>query len=238
MKRSVGYLLGVAIAVLAAPAIVTSAFAADVAPVRPQGAPVYQAPPQAFDWSGFYLGLNGGYVFGRSSWSDPFVGGDSGRFNTDGGTIGGQIGYNWQIGRTVLGLESDINWARLSGSASPGGVCATNGGGECRTEQSWFGTTRGRVGYAFGNFLPYVTGGLAYGDVKAVQPNGTQSATKAGWAAGGGLEVSLTKSWTAKAEYLHLDLGTATFMGAASGTNSLNVPITDDILRAGLNYRW
>ena len=234
MKRSLVLLLGVAITAFAAPA-----FAADaVAPVRPQGAPIYQAPTPVYDWSGFYLGVNGGYAFGRSSWSDPFAGGDSGRFNTKGGLIGGQIGYNWQVGRTVLGLESDINWARVSGSAANGGVCAINGGGACRTEQNWFGTTRARIGYAFGNFLPYVTGGLAYGDVNAVQANGSQRDTRAGWTAGGGLEVGLTKSWTAKAEYLHLDLGTATFMGAASGTNSLKVSITDDILRAGLNYRW
>jgi len=233
MKRSVVLLLGVAVTAFAAPA-----FAADVPPARPQGAPVYQAPPPVYDWSGFYLGLNGGYAFGRSSWSDPLAGSDSGRFDTSGGLIGGQIGYNWQVGRTVLGLESDINWAKLSGSTANGSVCATNGGGECRTEQNWFGTTRGRIGYAFGNFMPYVTGGLAYGDVKAVQANGSQRDTKAGWTAGGGLEVGLTKSWTAKAEYLHLDLGTATFMGAASGTNTLNVPITDNILRAGLNYRW
>lgn len=233
MKRSVVLLLGVAMTAFAAPA-----FAADVAPVRPQGAPIYQAPSPVYDWSGLYLGLNGGYAFGRSSWSDPLAGGGSDRFTTNGGLIGGQIGYNWQVGRTVLGLESDINWANLSGSTANGGVCALNGGGECRTEQNWFGTTRARIGYAFGNFLPYVTGGLAYGDVKAAQANGSQRDTRAGWTAGGGLEVGLTKSWTAKAEYLHLDLGTATFMGAASGTNSLNVPITEDILRAGLNYRW
>lgn len=233
MKRSV-LLLAAFASMLAAPA-----FAADVAPrVRPQGAPVYQAPPQSFDWSGFYLGLNGGYALGRSSWNDPAAGGDSGRFNTNGGLLGGQIGYNWQTGNTVIGLESDINWAKLSGSAANGGVCATNGGGECRTEQSWFGTTRARLGYSFANIMPYVTGGLAYGNIKAVQPTGTQSDVKTGWTAGGGVEYGINRNWSAKAEYLHIDLGTATFMGAASGTNTLNVPITEDILRAGLNYRW
>jgi outer membrane immunogenic protein len=234
MKRSSLLMAGIAaLSVLSAPAL-----GADVAPTRPQGAPVYQAPPPVYDWNGFYLGLSGGYGFGRSSWSDPLAGGDSGRFDTRGGLLGGQVGYNWQTGRTVIGLETDLNWANLNGTASGPGVCTLNGGGECRTEQSWFGTTRARIGYAFGNFLPYVTGGLAYGDIKAVQPTGTQRDTRTGWTAGGGLEVGLTKSWTAKAEYLHLDLGTATFMGAASGTNTLNVPITEDILRAGLNYRW
>ncbi|MFA6265754.1 MAG: outer membrane protein [Pseudolabrys sp.] len=223
----------VALSVLSAPA-----FAADVA-ARPQAAPVYKAPAaQAFDWSGFYLGLNGGYALGRSSWDDPAVGAGSGKFDTRGALIGGQVGYNWQTGNTVFGLESDIDWANLNGTASTGGVCATNGGGECRTEQSWFGTTRARLGYSFGNILPYVTGGLAYGDIKAVQPTGTSRDTKAGWTAGGGVEYGITKNWSAKAEYLHIDLGTATFMGAASGTNTLSVPITEDIVRAGLNYHW
>jgi len=234
MKRSCALVFGLAaLSMLSAPA-----FAADVAP-RPQAAPVYKAPPaQAFDWSGFYLGLNGGYAFGRSSWDDPAVGAGSGKFNTRGGLLGGQVGYNWQTGNTVLGVESDINWANLNGAASTGGVCATNGGGECRTEQSWLGTTRMRLGYSFGNILPYVTGGLAYGDIKAVQPTGTSRETKAGWTAGGGVEYGFTRNWSAKAEYLHIDLGTATFMGAASGTNTLKTPITEDILRAGLNYHW
>jgi len=222
-----------AMSLLSAPAL-----AADVAPRAPQAAPVYQAPLQGFNWSGFYLGLSGGYGLGRSSWTDPLAGGSSGNFDTKGGVLGGQVGYNWQTGNIVLGLESDLNWANLNGTSASAGVCTLNGGGECRTEQSWFGTTRARLGYSFGNIMPYVTGGVAYGDIKAVQPTGTQRDTRAGWTAGGGVEYGISKNWSAKAEYLHLDLGTATFMGAASGTNTLNVPITEDILRAGLNYRW
>ena len=233
MKFSAILLAGVVAAALSAPAL-----AADMPP-QAQVSPVYKAPPpQAFDWRGFYLGINGGYALGRSSWSDPAVGGDSGKFDVNGGLLGGQIGYNWQLGNTVIGLESDIDWAKLSGSTAAGGVCATDGGGTCRTEQSWFGTTRARLGYAFGSILPYITGGLAYGDIKAVQPGVTSRDTKAGWTAGAGVEYGFTKNWSAKAEYLHIDLGTATFMGAASGTNTLKAPITEDILRAGLNYHW
>lgn len=233
MRLSTILLAGVVAAALSAPAL-----AADMPP-QAQASPVYKAPPpQAFDWRGFYLGLNGGYGLGRSGWSDPAVGGDSGKFDVNGGLLGGQIGYNWQMGSTVLGLESDLDWAKLSGSTGSGGVCATDGGGTCRTEQSWFGTTRARLGYAFGSFLPYVTGGLAYGDIKAVQPGVTSRDTKAGWTAGAGVEYGFTRNWSAKAEYLHIDLGTATFMGAASGTSTLKTPITEDILRAGLNYHW
>ncbi len=236
MKRS----LFIAIAALSVAAAAGTAQAADVQP-RPTATPVYKAlPPQLeqFDWSGFYLGINGGYGFGRSSWSDPAAGADSGKFDVKGGLLGGQIGYNWQVGKTVIGAESDIDWAHLSGSAASGGVCASNGGGQCQTKQSWLGTTRARLGYAFDRFMPYITGGLAYGNIKAVQPNGTSTDTKAGWTVGGGVEYGITKNWSAKAEYLHIDLGTATFMGAASGTNTLSSPITEDLVRAGINYHW
>jgi outer membrane immunogenic protein len=84
----------------------------------------------------------------------------------------------------------------------------------------------------------YITGGIAYGDIRADQANGSSSTTKTGWTAGGGVEYGISPNWSAKLEYLHIDLGTATFMGAASGTPTLKVPITDDIVRAGLNYRW
>lgn len=232
MNRSLSFAFGVVFAVAGA----IAAQAADV----PRAAPIYKAQPaaQAYDWTGFYLGINGGYGFGRSSWSDPAAGGNSGRFDTSGGTLGGQIGYNWQTGPMVLGLETDMNWINAKGSSSAGGVCLTDGAGQCRTSQNWLGTTRARVGYAFDRWLPYLTGGVAYGDIRADQANGASSTTKTGWTAGGGVEYGIDRNWSAKLEYLHVDLGTATFMGAASGTPTLRVPITDDIVRAGLNYRW
>jgi outer membrane immunogenic protein len=239
MKRSFSC-VAVALVAIGMAGIATSAFAADVAP---RVAPVYKAPAfvpesRSFDWSGFYLGINGGYGFGRTSWSDPLVGAASGNFSNKGGLLGGQVGYNWQTGKTVLGIESDLNWANLKGSSAAGGVCATDGGGQCETQQSWLGSTRARLGYAIGRFLPFVTGGVAYGDVKAVQPTGTSSSTRAGWTAGGGVEYGISRNWSAKLEYQYLDLGTATFMGAASGTPTLSVPVTDNIVRAGLNYHW
>ena len=228
--------------VIAPVSVVTSVLSAQAADLGTRSNPpsFYKAPSELpYNWTGFYTGLNGSYAWGRSGWSDPAVGADSGRFKTSGGLVGGQIGYNWQTGALVLGIETDADWMNVKGStAGVGGVCAADGGGQCQTQQSWMGTTRARVGYAFDRWLPYVTGGVAYGNVQAVQPNGTSTNTNVGWTAGGGLEYAFDRNWSAKVEYLHVDLGTATFMGAASGTSSLAVPITNEIVRAGINYHW
>ena len=216
------------------------ALAAAGAPATAADLPVKARPrPPVFSWTGFYAGINGGYAWGQSSWSDPVAGANSGIFDTSGGLVGGQLGYNWQTGAFVLGVETDADWLNVKGStAGTGGVCASDGGGACKTQQNWLGTTRARVGYAFDRWLPYITGGAAYGDIQAVQPTGTASNTNVGWTAGGGVEYGFNRNWSAKLEYLHIDLGTATFMGAASKTNSLNVPVTDDLVRAGINYHW
>jgi outer membrane immunogenic protein len=235
MKRCLS--VGFAVAYLAATAM--SAQAADVtAPSNSQS--FYKAPSEVpFSWTGFYAGINGGYTWGRSSWSDPAVGATSGNFNTSGGLIGGQLGYNWQTGSVVLGIESDADWMSVKGSTTGlGGVCLADGGGQCQTQQSWVGTTRARVGYAFDHWLPYVTGGVAYGNIQAVQSTGTSSNTNVGWTAGAGVEYAFNRNWSAKLEYLHVDLGTATFMGAASGTPTLAVPVTDELVRAGINFHW
>ena len=230
MDRKVSLGIALACVVLGA----ASAHASDL-PAR-SSPPPWQAP---FSWTGFYAGINGGYAWGQSSWSDPAVGANSGNFDTSGGLLGGQLGYNWQTGPVVLGVETDMDWLNAKGStAGLGGVCAVDGGGLCQTQQNWLGTTRARVGYAFDRWLPYVTGGVAYGDIQAVQPTGTTSATNAGWTAGAGLEYGINRNWSAKVEYLHIDLGTATFMGAASKTQTLAAPVTDELVRAGVNYHW
>jgi outer membrane immunogenic protein len=234
MKRHLA--IGIALTCLVAGA--TGAAASDL-PARsnPPPSTVVVQPP--FSWTGFYAGINGGYAWGQSSWSDPAVGANSGNFGTSGGLVGGQLGYNWQTGPFVLGVETDADWLNAKGStAGPGGVCASDGGGMCRTQQSWLGTTRARFGYSFDRWLPYITGGVAYGNIQAVQPTGTTSSTNAGWTAGGGVEYGINRNWSAKLEYLHVDLGTASFMGAASGTNTLAVPVTNDLVRAGINYHW
>jgi outer membrane immunogenic protein len=212
-----------------------AARAADI-PVKAPAVPVDANAP--FSWTGLYLGINGGYAWGSSSWDDAAIGLGSGNFGVNGGLVGGQLGYNWQHGPLVLGVETDADWLNASGSLAGGGICTVVGGGACQTSQSWIGTTRGRIGYAFGRWMPYVTAGAAYGDIKVTDAFGSQSATQLGWSAGGGLEVGFLGNWSAKLEFLHLDLGTASFFDAASGGKTLSVPVKDDLVRAGISYHW
>jgi outer membrane immunogenic protein len=234
MKRSLS--LGIAVACIFTGAI--SAHAADL-PARTNPPAYNPPPPLTFSWTGPYFGINGGYAWGRSSWSDPVVGADSGKFGTTGGLVGGQLGYNWQTGVGVIGIETDGDWLNVKGStAGPGGVCLTNGGGTCETQQNWVGTTRIRLGYALDRWMPYATGGIAYGNIEAVQPNGTANQSNVGWTAGAGVELALDRNWSARVEYLHIDLGNINFTGFASGTSTLAIPATNDLVRAGINYRF
>ena len=198
-------------------------------------APLYKAPPselsQAYNWTGFYLGLNGGGGWGNSHWQG--VGG----FNMSGGEVGGTAGYNLQLGKTVFGVEGDIDWSGLRGSTT-NPACAGGAGGSCSTSGTWLSTVRGRIGYAFDGFLPYVTGGLAAGNIRAATPGFPGgSDTNAGWTLGGGVEVALPGNWSAKAEYLHVDLGDFN-CGAACGAASENVSLHDNVFRAGVNYHF
>ena len=195
-------------------------------------APIYKAPPAvpvpAYNWSGFYLGVNGGGAWGTSNWSAV-----SNSFNLSGGQVGGTAGMNWQTGRAVFGLEGDVDWSGVRGTAAPA-LCPG-----CATNNDWLATVRGRAGYAFDRFMPFVTGGLAVGDIRATAPGAAGgSQTNAGWTVGGGLEFALTNNLTAKAEYLHVDLGNMNCgfsCGVASGNS---VSVREDIVRGGINYRF
>lgn len=223
MKRMVLAGLGV----LAMFAAVGSANAADM-PRRAAPAPVYKAPAYApYNWTGFYAGVNAGYGWGDSSFSG--VGGTGG-FDVDGGLIGGQLGYNWQMGRAVFGLETDLDWSNVKGSAACGVV-------NCETKNTWLGTTRGRIGYAFDRVMPYITGGAAYGNVKASSALGSADDTRFGWTLGAGAEFAIAGPWTAKVEYLYADLGDFT-CNTCTATPPANVEYKTNIVRAGLNYRF
>jgi outer membrane immunogenic protein len=174
----------------------------------------------AYNWTGFYLGINGGGAFG---------GGTGFGARASGGLVGGTAGYNWQAGQAVFGLETDLDWTNIKGTGT-----SVIAGTPVETKNSYLGTVRGRVGYAWDRVLAYVTGGLAYGDVKSNAAFGSASQTKAGYALGGGLEFAVAGPWTAKVEYLYVDLG-----------NGPSLPITGEssrfktnIVRAGLNYRF
>jgi outer membrane immunogenic protein len=203
---------------------IASASAADI--VRPRHEMPVKAPayvPPLYDWTGFYVGINGGYGFGRSGFLAPSP---SSGFNVDGGMVGGTVGYNYQINQAVLGIEGDMDADWAKGSTTCAGV-------SCTVKNEWLSTLRGRLGYAAGRFMPYVTGGAAFGDIKDTIPGtGSASETKVGWTAGGGVEAKLTGPWSAKLEYLHVDLGSgASIAGSEASYHT-------DIVRAGLNYKF
>jgi outer membrane immunogenic protein len=227
MKR---FFLGTG-AVLALAAATAPASAADLPRPQPVVKAPVVAPLAAYDWTGFHIGVNGGGAWGRSSFDG--LTGTADHFNTSGWLAGATAGYNLQYGHVVFGLEGDIDWTNIDGSAACVGGFAT-----CQTQNDWLGTARGRLGYAFDRFLPYVTGGLAAGDIKANVPGfGSASTTNAGWTVGGGLEVALGANWSAKAEYLHVDLGSLNCGTACTGTTS-NVDFTTNVVRGGVNFRF
>jgi outer membrane immunogenic protein len=214
---------------LAASAIVAAwpAAAADLSV-----APLYKAPPPqatpVYNWTGFYLGVNGGGGWGHSWWQSP-----STTIDLSGAQLGGTAGYNMQFGNAVLGVEGDLDWSNLKGTS--GAVLCPG----CSTSDSWLSTVRGRAGYAFGGVLPYVTGGLAVGDIRASAPGfAGASTTNTGWTLGGGIEIALPGNWTAKAEYLHADLGKFNCGTGCGPSPTNNVSLHDDVVRAGLNYRF
>jgi outer membrane immunogenic protein len=216
------------LALAAVAALTGSAAAADLS--QPAPAPYYKAPVYApvYNWSGFYIGINGGGGWGTSNWTS------AGGLNTSGGLVGGTVGYNYQLNQVVLGVEGDIDWADISGNKTAAGLCAFG----CTTKDSWLSTVRGRVGYAADRFMPYVTGGLALGDIQASLPGfAGGNATNAGWTIGGGIEFAIAGHWTAKAEYLYVDLGNFN-CGLACGAATQNVSFTANLLRGGINYRF
>lgn len=208
-------------------------FAANAADLYspPPAAPYYSpAVSSAFNFSGFYLGANAGYLWGDSYIFESVPLGDqSATFSRDGFIGGGQLGYNFQTGPWVLGAEADIQYSDSSGSV--GGICAP---GTCAADLKWFGTVRARAGYAFDSLLVYATGGWAYGKVDTSAPGISSSETlTGGWAAGGGLEWGFAPNWTARAEYLYMDLGRS---DSGAPFNIGGEFKKNNIFRVGVNY--
>ncbi len=261
----------------------TGALAADLPARTYTKAPVYVDP--GYNWSGFYVGLNGGYSWGNASntiaTTVPLAAGSQ---HMDGWVFGGQIGYNWQYDKSwVFGLEGDIDATGQRGTALfgpsttvvtvvplPGAAAlptvttTTTATGSLEEKLSWLSTFRGRIGVLpTDRVLLYITGGLAVGEVKSTAgasvttttalsfgtPPGpatvaalaASSSTRAGWTLGAGVEGAIGGNWTARLEYLYVDLGTVnnTFAGAAAFAPIVaSAHVTDNILRAGVNYRF
>jgi outer membrane immunogenic protein len=199
----------------------------------------------ATNWSGIYIGVNGGYTFGGSKWSDSVTGNSSGSFGTSGFVFGGTVGANYQVGSLVFGGEGDGDFADASGFGTFTAMSLCAGG--CLTKNTWLSTARGRVGYAFDRYLVYATAGAAFGDIRANFSNGPISrSTEAGWTVGAGIEVALGRNWSAKAEYLfvHLADGSCTTACTIANPNgpalipNVAVKFDESVVRAGLSYKF
>ena len=219
----------VVFAFVALAAMTAIAAAADLARRAP--APYYPAQPaivQIYNWTGFYIGINGGGGFGSSNWDS------TGSRDVSGGLIGGTAGYNYQFGQVVAGIEGDIDWSGINGSTT--NLCPPG----CQTSNTWLATVRGRLGYAADRFMPYITGGAAFGNIKASVPGFAQtSSDNSGWTIGAGLEAAFAPNWTAKVEYLYVNLGSFNCgLNCGGGLATDNVSFHANLLRAGVNYKF
>jgi outer membrane immunogenic protein len=208
-----------------------SASAADLA-----ARPYTKAPPMVaaiYDWTGFYIGVNGGGGWSHSSWTANGVG--DGSHDANGGTVGGQIGYRWQTGQIVWGVEGQGNWADLSGSHI-GTFSAFND----HSKIDSFGLITGQVGYAFNNVLLYVKGGAAVADVKNSTFDGfntfANNDTRWGGTVGAGVEYGFAPGFSLGFEYDHLFLGRTSFVTAFGDTFSAKNDV--DLFTARLNYKF
>jgi outer membrane immunogenic protein len=211
-------------------ALALSSFAASAADYRPTPYASPYAP--YFSWTGFYVGANGGFGWGNSRWDFP--GGTTEDFRVSGRSVGLTAGYNHQFGAVVVGVEGDLNWTDIRGNT------IANCGATCFTDNTWLTTVRGRVGYAADRLLPYLTAGAAIGNVKGhlgILPE--QSDQRVGWTVGAGAEFAFFGNWSAKAEFLYVNLDNFTCGAASCGAPSpTQVKFDAGILRAGVNYRF
>lgn len=264
MKRAV--VIGIsALAVIAAAG---QAIAADMYVPAPTGG-YKDAYVPVETWTGFYAGINGGYGWSATDskltatgngfapcpgnvevCTPPSVANSGAKsFGAAGGFGGGQIGYNLQRDRLVFGVEADIQGAAIDGSGTVS-LANVNASATGKNNLDWFGTVRGRVGYAAGTTLLYFTGGLAYGGVHdsltltpAAGASSTVSrdGTNTGYVLGGGVEHLLNPSWSVKAEYQYIDLGSDKLSATAgnpgyTASAALDAEHVYNTVRLGLNY--
>lgn len=198
------------------------------------GASTIYSSSSAFNWTGFYAGVNGGYGWGTLT-RENIGGGAEREDNTDGFNLGGQVGYNMDMGGFVVGAEADLSWTNLAFSQP------VVGGGEFKSGIDAFGTLRARGGMTFGQVMPYATLGVAWGrGTSSITDNNnvitSQSNNHVGWTAGVGLEAAATENITFKAEYLYVDLGTQNY--GLPGTAANEATQRFSVIRAGVNYKF
>jgi outer membrane immunogenic protein len=226
------------LAFCAALALTVGARAADLTgdSARDKGPALY-APPPAFSWTGFYVGATAGGNFGRQTLNGPYGGWSA---NSGGFVGGGVAGFNYQMpdSNVVLGGEADLQGSTLR--ADYGALATPAETLRSTSRLDWWGSARARLGLSFGNVLPFVTGGFAYGDAHDQITLGANNfgagGVRTGWTAGAGVEYALTRNLTAKAEYLYTDLGTVSTPLGSAGAAHMRTAF--HAVRAGLNWKF
>jgi outer membrane immunogenic protein len=217
--------------------LISAVFLAAIAFAAPSSA----AAPAPYNWTGVYVGINGSYGWGTENWQYPQFG-DNANQSLSGGMVGGTLGWNFlQTGPFVFGLEGDFDWADINGSR----VCP-NTTYQCYANISDFGTLRGRAGYAvMGNhLLLFGTAGTAGALVKSSYTGSPlvsgASHMNWGWTVGAGAEYAFADtpigSFTAKLEYLYVDLGNHQITDSAAENLQTHPQIS--MVRAGVNYKF
>lgn len=241
----------------------------------PRKMPVKAMPVAApLSWTGFYVGAHAGGGWGNNNWSDfidPVFGtstpGPDANYRVSGALAGGQIGYNWQTGWTVFGIEADASWANIKGSGNNSPQLAGNGClnfsdyNGCTSKIEALGTITGRVGAAFDHALFYVKGGGAWAVTKhtasayfaTLDPgfnlikndvSGNTNQTRWGWTIGAGVEYAFAANWSLKAEYNYINLGSErvnfTYVPNPDLTSAAsgNAEQILHVAKAGINYRF
>jgi outer membrane immunogenic protein len=202
----------IALGAVALISAVSSVQAADL-PYESRAPYTVNQPLNVYSWAGPYLGGNLGWNWGSV---------DNNPTKPSGFVGGAQAGYNWQTGPWVFGVEGDLQATGASDTFAP-----------WKFSNPWFGTVRGRAGYAFSNILFYGTAGLAFGELQGQTFGLTESHINAGWTVGLGAEFGFARNWSAKVEYLYVDLNDSNFVitGAQNGYRF-------GLVRAGVNYHF
>jgi outer membrane immunogenic protein len=224
--------------------VVSSAMAADL-PIRQP----LKAPPQVvvFDWSGLYIGGHIGYGYGETDIADRNLLLPTQRIESDGFLGGVQAGWNYQIGRFVLGAEADYSYADIKGDVTTT-IAATDVSRSSTT--TWIATATARLGYTWDRVMVYSKLGTAFAQFDydnnisvggASVFSATASETRVGWTVGTGIEWAFAGGWSAKAEYNYMDFGRRTidFTSVIDGTlANLDIDQRISVVKAGLNYRF
>ena len=218
-----------------------------VSPALAADLPIYGKAPAiatpAYDWTGFYVGVFGGGGYGNHNLNNATGPGPAplanftANYSSKGGLGGGEIGYNWQSGNIVFGVEADAFGADIKGSDN------FALGWDDATKLGWGGTLRARGGIAVDRLLLFFTGGWAYGELTHTNTNpgfgvDTFKATRSGLVAGGGIAYAITDNLIGKLEYSYLDLGTFRRDAPTNGALAYNVANTYSIMTVGLDFKF